>query len=196
MNKYPILFNTEMVRAILEGRKTQTRRVIKGLVKSLPDGIDYSFHETNDGAWEVGYDYCDGTGQALRYIKCPYGQPGDRLWVKESIYHSQDLLIRYKADNAITAADYWPWKRYELPAMFCPKGLSRITLEVTDVRVQRVQEISDAEAIEEGVDRTNTSIPGYATKRFEHLWNSINAKRGYGWDVKPWVWAITFKVLP
>jgi len=83
MAERPILFSSEMVRAILDGRKTQTRRPVKYLVNTV---MEYCFHLTKDGMWEVGFDYGDGTGNFLRYIKCPYGQPGDRLYVKEKYF--------------------------------------------------------------------------------------------------------------
>ena len=79
----PILFSGRMVNAILAGKKTQTRRAVKGLVNTVV-GTEYCFHETNDGMWEVGFDYGNGLGDFLRYINCPFGRPGDRLWVRET----------------------------------------------------------------------------------------------------------------
>jgi hypothetical protein len=84
-----------------------------------------------------------------------------------------------------------PWN----PSIFMPRDACRIRLEITDVRVERVQSITDDDAIEEGVDRTNTSIPTYASRRFQKLWDSINAKRGFGWAVNPWVWVVSFRAV-
>jgi len=202
-----------MVKAILAGRKTQTRRVIR-----FPDD-DYEYRPCHrPGSWGVQddtwafYDPAYPTDTAPTPVHCPYGGPGDRLWVREThqIYATdidskpddrefetgRGFSVNYKADgNGIM--ELWDedegiverWR----PSIFMPRWASRITLEVANVRVQRVQDISEEDALADGVDRTNTSLPGYAQERFRRLWESINAKRGYGWDKNVWVWAITFK---
>jgi len=147
----PILFSGEMVRAILEGRKTQTRRVVKTLVNTV-DGTEYCFHLTKDGMWEVGFDYQNGMGDFLRYMKCPYGQIGDRLWVRETFHqhYSGGVLGGrpcYRADNdCLNPSNIIPWKH----SIFMPRWASRITLEIVNVRVERLQDISENDASKEG----------------------------------------------
>ena len=204
MTERPIIFSVEMVRAILEGRKTQTRRVVKTLLMPTAPGTDYCFHETKDGQWEIGYDYLDGTGQFLRYIKCPYGRPGDRLWVRETFGHGcADFRttrneIHYRADGIDHIGHRWQ------PSIHMPRWASRITLEIVKVRVERVQEITDSDIRDEGTENCQYALPPYCTHcgghehlcnrdRFCDLWNSINAKRGYSWESNPWVWVVEFK---
>ena len=205
MAEKPILFSGEMVRAILEGRKTQTRRVIKPQpVVPKWTGIDWA---------EVGAD-----NTIHRRIKCPYGRPGDLLWVRETwsgstesgyVYKpSEGQRIWYRADNNRPTWADGRWR----PSIFMPRWASRITLRVTDVHVERVQDISEADAIAEGIERAETArgetlnwdydIEDFPDPRlfdpvdsFQTLWDLINAKRGFGWDVNPWVWAVTFEVV-
>jgi hypothetical protein len=162
----PIFFSAPMVKAILEGRKTQTRRIVKC---AAPDLIDA------DG-WPLRDD--DGTGGEVR-CACPYGVPGDRLWVRETL---------------------------GVPGHM-PRWASRITLELTDVRVQRLREISEEDAVAEGCvagssvthrgtmgpfDAEVTREASTAREAFCALWNSINIKRA-PWHISPWVWALTFR---
>ncbi|MCC6454470.1 MAG: hypothetical protein IT328_05965 [Caldilineaceae bacterium] len=183
MTDRPIIFSAEMVRAILEGRKTQTRRVIK----PQPD----HFHKFSDGILrpQIG----------LREIECLY-KPGMTLWVREAFTgdwrgngQPSPTFINYRADSEIP--EQYSSNAYWRSPIHMPRWASRITLEVVSVRVERVQDISDDDAVEEGVDRTNTSIPTYAIQRYRKLWDTINAKRGYSWESNPWVWAITFRRL-
>lgn len=208
MKELPILFSAPMVRAILDGRKAMTRRVIR---QQPSAGVRWGF----DG-WE------DGHGRALR---CPYGQPGDRLWVRETwgvadwtedgypfIKYAATpgrMHLRENIPDEWSDKVSWVWaelsnpKNYNIdgsaadrrwrPSIFMPRWASRITLELTAVRVERVQDISDEDAEREGVDTTNSSISGYCRERFRKLWDFINAKRGYGWDANPWVWVVEFK---
>jgi hypothetical protein len=204
MKEHPILFSGAMVRAILEGRKTMTRRVIKeipttgyrwgGWIVEGARGDEGKATVVPEG----NSKYC-GTGQIL--ARCPYGQPGDRLWVRETWHCPESLkdgvrdgtaprtYIEYRADmpHMIICDGGWT------PSLFMPRWASRILLEITAIRVERVQDISDQDAEREGVDITNASIPGYCRERFRWLWDSINAKRGFGWDANPWVWVVEFK---
>jgi len=181
----PILFSGPMVRAILDGSKTQTRRVAKltpsAAVKE--PGGHRRWHPADPEA----------------VAACPYGIPGDHLWVRETwAPHPDDLGALYQAtdpgwdDNDSGLL----WKH----SIHMPRWASRITLEITGVRVQRVQEISVADAMAEGppcccnIEREHHRDCSWTDKEhFRQLWDSINAKRGYGWDVNPWVWALTFK---
>lgn len=177
MKEHPILFNGPMVRAILEGRKTQTRRVVKPqpnkniLVNRIYD------------TWN-----------------CPYGAPGDRLWVRETILTSSDETMLYASGKCRfyppnEEARKWLWKRKintTIPSIHMPRWASRILLEVVEVRVERVQEISPADAIAESCDVSTHSMP---TFWFKNLWDSINAKKSFSWFQDPWVWVVTFKVI-
>jgi hypothetical protein len=181
----PILFSAPMVRAILEGRKTQTRRVYKPRVQD-------NVMDQHGPLWS---------------LPCPYGVPGDRLWVRETWYERYDGLDDtycegYAADGEMKCGPVSATAheainmgaRSKRPSIFLCRADSRITLEITDIRVQRVQEISEEDAKAEGV----SADACFATARlsYEQLWDSINAKRGYGWEANPWVWALTFRVIP
>lgn len=186
MKERPILFSAPMVRALLAGTKTQTRRVLK------PGGrYDLALVAPPDGGPS----------------RCPYGVPGDRLWVREAIrlvpgQEPDDGTGRvdsnYEADGTLTVADAWPWKRSYLPSMHCPRGLSRMTLEVTAVRVERLQDISEADAQAEGCalecmtptgDDSGSAI--YGPGGYRALWDDINGAGA--WDANPYVWAVSFR---
>jgi hypothetical protein len=203
----PIPFSGPMVRGILAGTKTQTRRLLR---EALPaDGSPYWCDLLDEWRW------MDEGGANGGLLRCPYGVPGDRLWVREAICRSGGYL-QYEADTK-TSRHLWPadWKRDARIGMFMPRWASRLTLEVTDVRVQRLQDISEEDATAEGVifdadegahrvdgvalpraDHPNHATIGWVSARraFEHLWDSINAKRA-PWDSNPWVWAVAFKRL-
>lgn len=188
----PILFSGPMVQAILDGRKTQTRRAVNltklGWNTEQPDCGSTWCRNTEVG-WEwwgpVGDD-----GRALLYqhsVPCPYGKSGDRLWVRES--HSVrpcNCCVRYKADeNLLDAGEQWK------PSIFMERRFSRITLEITNVRVERLHEISEQEAEAEGVTH---DMEVYPTLRgvFARVWEKINGKK-HPWESNPWVWVIEFK---
>lgn len=207
----PILFSAEMVRAILRERKTQTRRVIIPQPAHRPMFCPYVA-----GGWSA----CADDGHSCTCVSCPnrYGFPGGQLWVREAWLEldrghyrqtgPRDKLVpgqyglcrngvAYRADcdadsDAIRAAYGYKWR----PSIHMPRWASRITLEVTEVRAQKLQEISAADAEAEGVDAI-PSAPASLSHRtaFAGLWNKINAKRGHSWEIDPWVWAITFKLL-
>jgi hypothetical protein len=188
----PILFNTEMVKAVLSGRKTQTRRVVKPQPTPDPSKIvrfndDEFICESNSG--KVGI-FEPNT------LKCPYGQVGDRLWVRETWQSDKDKTkFIYKADySEFFTCDndiLFGWK----PSIHMIRRASRINIEIVDIRIERVQDISPEDALSEGI--TFIGKPSYFTSIivFKRLWDSINKKRGYGWDVNPWVWVVEFKVI-
>ncbi|NMZ25065.1 hypothetical protein HBO02_21845 [Pseudomonas proteolytica] len=218
----PILFSAPMVRAILEGRKTVTRRVMK----SQPDADatitveSYNVAVTNrHGYQEAGPEIFGAWWRATESgCKCPYGKPGDRLWVRETWYCDhfevmrgpylkpddldirkaiQDGTLAYGADGLAPYEQEQPtWK----PSIHMPHWASRILLEITGVRVERLQDISGDQAEAEGVDAAmcqqflETSPSRYLCKEavihgFAGLWNSI----GGNWDASPWVWVVEFK---
>lgn len=212
MNEHPILFSGEMVRAIRDGRKTQTRRVIKPQPKDAVEmTVAYPDGDGNFIFWSDDYPALDeftlkaypkGNG---RGFKCPYGKPGDRLWVRETFSHDasdkgNQKRVSYKADGSgirTSVRDFDTGERYELPwrpSIHMPRWASRLTLEVIVVRVERLNDISEEDARAEGVQPNQlTTIQPYRAA-FCGLWDSINEKRGYGWLDNPWVWVVEFKV--
>lgn len=187
----PIIFPTDMVKAIPEGRKTQTRRVIK-----KPENYD-NIRQC---------DFC-----------CPYGQVGDKLWIRETIAEWQGTVesvkngdldeaealeyIVYKASakdwaGILKDRDYGhPWN--VRPSIFMPRWASRITLEITEIRVERLKEITWKDVLREGVGHSIAiEHPKWmVTDMFQHVWDSINGKK-YPWSSNPFVWVISFKPLP
>jgi hypothetical protein len=201
----PILFSAPMVRALLAGTKTQTRRIVKPQPEVC--GADW-LAKRRDGPAQFLYYWPRGDGYAVndRFVaeSCPYGQPGDRLWVRESI-HRGDACARYSADGSVVNLADWSWKRDNLPSIHCPRELSRITLEITGVRVERLQGISEVDAKAEGIRWTDAGplhahLDGgfnFPTARdaYERLWGDINGPGS--WDANPWVWVVEFKrVVP
>ena len=174
MKERPILFSAPMVRALLAGTKTQTRRIVKA----------------RDLEW---MDVHQGLREPDNAERCPYGQPGDRLWVRETFGHFErnenfapGCEVFYRADGESLAVERWR------PSIHMPRWASRITLEVTGVRVERLQDISEADATAEGV----SAIPDEmrrATPRcdFQALWQSINGPDS--WAANPWVWIVEFR---
>jgi hypothetical protein len=189
----PILFSASMVRAILAGRKTQTRRVI-----AFPPRGAFVLVETRDGSlWPYASD--DGESQVCddgceHPMSCPYGAPGDRLWVRETfltrcagkVAHHRAAFTD-SADAAGFGAMYGGWK----PSIFMPRWASRLTLEVVSVRVERLQEITETDAAAEGIAPLQMDN-GDARPRFEGLWDTINGKRA-PWSSNPWVWVVEFR---
>jgi len=215
MNEHSIIFNDQMVRATLEGRKTQTRRVLKPQLNPKWTGTKWV---------DAGRD-----GIVHWVCKCPYGQPGDRLWVRES-YHlcnvdEDHAEIIYAASDEKHRHSFIDLSKKDLqfaleamrkdavnhflgyhPSTHMFRWASRITLEVVSVRVERVQDISNKDAWSEGCtaysDREywkndlieSVVLADTPRDEFQTLWDSIYAKRGYGWDANPFVWVIEFKL--
>ena len=197
MKERPIIMTSESVRAILDGRKTMTRRVITGfLYPEYPDH-EYCFHETVDSRWEIGMiSRSTGEGHFMQYSRCPYGVPGSSLWVKESWANNIPGCpngLSYKADHIDPLGDGpahpMKWKS----PIFMPRWASRITLEVVNVRVERITDISDSDCYAEGIISPQNDILGEPYYSFKDLWDTINAKRGYPWASNPWVWVIEFR---
>lgn len=216
MKERGMIFNSEMVRAILEGRKTQTRRP----VKPQPELTERSGFSWNGVVFGSGSDDRE-TNRNFAHVKCPFGKPGDRIWVRETFQgplfdyeqmqsYLEDSSKFEKPEFCQYAADGKPAPEYYdaddnlhcgwRPSIHMPRWASRITLEITDVRVERLNNISYDDAISEGIKQEWTCIdPGlgsYAHKNdvqddYETLWKSI-----YGtdsWQANPWVWVIEFK---
>lgn len=193
----PILFSGHMVRAILNGQKTVTRREIKPSMRSADSSFE--LHQQEDESWRPMHTFdesCMDAKGTEHPIACPYGQPGDRLWVREAWAQinvaqapGENWVVYRECDNR---TDYGgPWK----PSIHMRRRDSRILLEVTDVRVELLQDISEEQAEAEGVgflrhapdaDETLT-----AAQLFECLWSSINGDES--WIGNPWVWVVEFK---
>lgn len=218
----PILFSAPMVRAILDGRKTQTRRVVAlgtDFQPSKTPGYDWTFRGTRRGGrWSGSWqDLRDAEVLAL----CPFGAPGHFLYVRETwrtlrCYDDikpsdmrSDLPIEYDSDKATVN---WPKRQSSplgvtRPSIHMPRWASRILLEIRGVRVEKLQDITEEDAQAEGfmllpaTRRAVLSRGGqyggncWTTARagFQELWDALNAKRGFGWDANPWVWVVEFR---
>ncbi|QIC87544.1 hypothetical protein F0336_14275 [Serratia liquefaciens] len=231
MKERPLIFNGEMVRAILDGRKTQTRRVMK-VQPECPDlGIRYILESTNSNDigkyfWSQS-DACGINKPRSKPFPCPFGQVGDRLWVREAyqgpLFNFDQMetyledtskferpeFCEYRADGGRTPEYYdaddnlrHGWK----PSIHMPRWASRILLEITAVRVERLNDISEADAINEGIDADSLAesqdnydciadhnMTGRPTAKghFSDLWQSIYGEES--WAANPWVWVIEFK---
>lgn len=224
----PISFNSEMVRAILEGRKTQTRRVVKP-----QPFLDTSMKHTmfiGGTVWMKGKKFADwahcikNPNSMIQFS--PYGQVGDRLWVRENFRYENcdwdldhwETLVFYtvpdpSVDQLVSRQKWLPSPEVEPFGFFdgwdepvkMPRWASRITLEITDVRVERLQDISEQDAMAEGVQLdaqefhrwkaygAETSVFALPRLSFRSLWNSISKKRDFCWEKNPWIWVIEFK---
>jgi hypothetical protein len=223
MKELPILFSAPMVKAILEGRKTMTRRLVKVLPENCEEKPDPSRAWIDDTYMEPQYGN-------VPCLKMPYGpeggdnstavrhfpryEPGDHLWVREAfnLYDGEGVRWEgarlgtlnampdgfhavYDADRPGGTDGLYKWR----PSIFMPRWASRITLEVTSVKVERLQDISEEDCYAEGIERphpsgafphTNSAV---ANVEFRVLWESINGPGA--WDANPWVWAISFRAI-
>jgi hypothetical protein len=203
MSKKPILFCTDMVRAILGDRKFKTRRLDKlQEINKRPNSFMYSGENTFAGTERYGHIFVDIDGvqtghdiQESTLLIKPQYQVGDKLWVRETFrpyscgYDSKiKVPVEYKADRLHSQSDI-RW----YPNIHMPKWASRLWLEVTDVKVERLQEITKKDAKAEGVIIRNIGETYW--RAFRKIWDSLNAKRGFGWDTNPYVWVYTFKKI-
>lgn len=198
MSERPILFNDAMVRAVLSGAKMQTRRPV--LVGGAPvhhDRTEGAWRKLRDGwAWVVENDVRGGV------YPCPFGAPGDRLWVRECWGPCRGGLV-YRADDhaaKVRGPDGGRWR----PSIHMPRWASRLTLRVTDVRVERVQDITEDDARAEGITGPhNVGYPAFhlpgdskprysrAAAAFEDLWSDTYGAES--WAANPWVWVVSFE---
>lgn len=229
----PILFSGPMVRAILEGRQTQTRRIVK-LANAYHDCGRHEIMEwrNQNEVWFGLYEW-----NTVASLRCPYGSVSERLWVRETFRNTIDdksfCCIQYKSDESIRSllcdnngeGDCVGTKNHKeplqqigkpgppyKPSIHMPRWASRITLEITSVRIERLNNISEADALAEGIERRNISwnhaaneykYYGWLEKHdqwslsplnsYESLWESINGPGS--WAINPWVWVIEFKQI-
>lgn len=240
MKERPIIFNADMVRAVLEGRKTQTRSIIKW--RGLDEGLNLQFSglraSEEPGGWVIESNSRTSSEWRCQQTPCPFGAVGDRLWVRETFailgnedgcaIDWNDNLIKgsgpdaariYRASCEQKPGNYglWsipddaPWKPHTenmlyagtwVPSIHMPRWASRIALEITGVRVERMYDISEADARAEGVEQLRGGFwrhyqPGWtqhqlsARGSFITLWKSIYGEES--WQANPWVWVIEFK---
>ncbi|NBK26049.1 MAG: hypothetical protein EOM68_29045 [Spirochaetia bacterium] len=249
MKERPIIMGAESVRAILDGRKSMTRRVVKDQPPSIfkhvcgNDPKNRLLNAKGERVFlfldqpDIGYPFSEVFGTQRfpdNAFKCPYGQVGDHLWVRESWaslgFHEGNVPIHVLKDNngiehdVVYSAECpdFEWldengsceynkngtqaSHWKSP-MFMSRLMSRITLEITDVRVERLQDITESDARAEGIVDGGCLNCGEhepcgcdnpmpeARDAYIHLWNTLNAKRGYPWESNPWVWVIEFKVV-
>jgi hypothetical protein len=241
MKEHPILFSGEMVNAIIEGRKTQTRRVIRPQPILMESGTWYPSEKPGDAKNKTGLHYANEkhmrNGMPIDFS--PFGQPGDRLWVREkwkisSFMEGEPIEFQYAADGATAdeneysdCIDYekwyenvcfqstnqlmkmnWPlknddgiysWERGNSPlpwrpSIYMPRWASRITLEIINITLERVWEMSEKDAIAEGLIPAIAGVdPNYLYRiAYRDFWEQLNSKRGFVWDFNPWVWEIKF----
>lgn len=201
MKERPILMNSDMVRAILRGQKTQTRRPVMPQPFRTPPGTLHGWEWERRGKNVIWI--------TVWHLKsCPFGQPGDRLWVRETFAEiGSPSRVVYRADDKMPPeGQVVRWT----PSIFMPRALSRITLEITEVSARHVQDITEEDAWAEGMDglENNWSAADLCAtaKRYDlcvedarctyaHLWDTLYAARGLGWDANPWVWVVSFKRL-
>lgn len=227
----PMLFSGELVRAILDGTKTQTRRPVKyeyghgGHPRHpfAPHAAEKDNFVTHSGPyssikkeliWFYGWGNC-------RWLKSPFGQPGGRIWVKEKHYVTEligqgagNMFLSYQDEfetDDPESSEHRPW-RHDLtprvkfgprPSVHMPRWASRINLEITGVRVERLQDASKGDLVHEGwpdADEVATAcktmheyIDDSVVEWFADAWDAIYAKQGLGWDANPWVWVVEFR---
>ena len=217
MKEKPILFSAPMVRAILAGTKTQTRRVVKYAITgpNQPHGI-FDWHNAK-GEWLAAHGGAFDFEKTNAALLCPYGQPGDRLWVRETWRYTASTLeesraiteditsgiavdwratyidrcmkeLGFSREEAEMADDFETWR----PSIHMPRWASRILLEVVSVRVERLNDISEADANAEGCNEPARDQDWTQCRRwYRALWDQINGTGS--WEANPWVWVISFK---
>ena len=249
----PIIFSGEMVKAILDRKKTMTRRVVKSNFINHYKHAHIIRQSTDKKREGKAYFYDTPVGSMVlssQLVNNPYGKVGDRLWVRETwapVNSCGESALAYKADNEIICLseneeflDEYGTLNYTDPRLAkyafadwaddlvngvegawkspitMPRWASRILLEITDIRVERLQDISEADAVKEGIkefrincsrDGIKTAYRDYSdvhndvvtlnnpTASFRTLWDTLNAKKGYPWSSNPWVWVVEFKVV-
>jgi hypothetical protein len=222
-----ILFSDAMVRAILNSSKTQTRRVLK---QATGPSLSVDMSDDEPGVAELSWLWGDGPGydvnETIKRVACPYGRPGDRLWVRETWMPDpprdgtwphvafdgckpRDMSLipegYRKAEHCLYRADGHAGLHGWTPAIHMFRWASRITLEVTDVRIERLQDISEADVLAEGIQRWplgfRVDVSGapvhecrtfaVAQDAYRWLWEEINGPGS--WDANPWVWVVEFE---
>jgi hypothetical protein len=199
MKERPILFNAKMVNAILSGKKLVTRRIMTPEPLNMGKGLDYWHCRKEDQLYCIQSRL--QSSPEIAASLCPFGNIGDRLWVRESIEREMvgdDAVVKYRADGAITGLHPWDYNKSYAPSIHMKRKHSRITLEIRYVRVERLHDITETDAKHEGVAAGflnpmtgNVCTEPMYTYGFAKVWESTGAK----WKENPWVWVIGFKVV-
>ena len=219
MKERPILFSTPMIRALLAGTKTQTRRIVKW--RGLQSGLNLGFSglqiERIGSKWALSSPTRTSHEYRSDPMPCPYGLPGDRLWVREAfrLCAEADATLPRDTDEAYRIwyeadAPHQPGFGKLRPGMFMPRWASRLTLEITGVRVERLNDISESDAQAEGIERVGGEFscspwrnyrigkPGEMSchcsakaRSYMTLWESISGPGS--WTANPWVWVVEFR---
>lgn len=197
MRERPILFSGAMVRALLAGTKAQTRRIVRK--QFADDAVVAEVGATTPEGWQIsghsGLWWDDAAACLDDAVRCPFGMPGDRLWVRENFGR---VPTACEGEELVFAADFSDGSdraagvRYT-PSIHMPRALSRILLEITEVRVERLQDISRGDAMAEGCPFPNMAQGDDPRRWYAELWDSINGSGG--WAANPWVWAVSFRRL-
>jgi len=211
MAERPIIMSGQSVPRIFDGTKTVTRRVVKPQPEFFePDSAWWHGDGHSGTGWYVhNTEYPD---EGSQFYRCPFGAVGDRLHIGEALIRVDDgngypYAVYERTNETVFEANglpvKWRWKVKKLTSMYCPKAYRRIWLEVLSVRVERVQAITARGVRAEGVACPEHDFAagfcvgdcGHLGSAFRDLWDSINAKRGFGWDANPWVWVVEFKMV-
>lgn len=214
LKEKPILFSAPMVRAILDGRKTQTRRVLSPYPPHYLRR-DREFRHVTGDIWG-SFPKSSNVSLKQDTIRCAFGEVGDQLWVRETfriLGPDMTPIAAYRASCADDSIDYsGKFGTYQIkiekwtPSIHMPRWASRIDLEITNIRIEQLQDISEGDAKAEGVeidtgpcdhryrscDDVGCFGPTYKSS-FLQLWEGLNARRGFSWDTNPWVWVIDFR---
>lgn len=203
MKERPILMHTRSINGILEGRKSQTRRIIKNVPnydhcgKNIMEWALSGIYQDDSGQWwlDIQTDVDDNSHEELR---CPYGQTGDRLWVREQ-FSALESFDFFNPDTPDEVPEYWYWAdgnpkfgdwTRPKPSIHMPRIACRIILEVTGIRVERVQEINIHDGQAEGLNVGPLSASGVKNE-FRELWDDTNGKGA--WERNDWCWVVGFK---
>jgi len=202
MKETGIIMSGNHPQLIIDGQKTMTRRTY-GLeeINQNPDRWEY-MRTNNDGSflfWVVANDPEPDIEKRIKLVKCPYGGVGDRLWVKATyaVNFKGQILFKYEKEKLTELLELPDIHIKWSPAMFMKREYSRILLEITEVRDERLNQMTEEDAIAEGIKQLHftTGMKVNCLPQFIELWDSLNAKRGFGWNPNPWVWPIRFKLL-
>jgi hypothetical protein len=200
MKQRPILFNTEMVQAILAGRKTQTRRVVKPQPELTESGFKWKGFYYGTGSSD------ERTNRNFAHAACPHGKVGDVLWVRETLEQSVTGGALYRAGGKVGESlaenEFLNWDDFSttqkvIPSIHMPKDAARIWLRIKDVRVERLQDISGSDCGSEGMQVTGLTLSSIEVhwdelkRQFKSLWQSINGEKS--WSENPFVWVIEFE---
>lgn len=202
VKEHPIIFNGEMVRAILDGRKTQTRRVIKAGPKHKIESVIKFDSKWGYGIFGCDCDECREANDHMFGLDCPYGSSGDELWVREAFLNeSGDEFSETHYPATMSAPQLFTARHIrKRPSIHMPRWASRIQLKIKDVRVEMVQDICPENIYFEGIQTVRRdqcmgkSWRKSQIKAWIELWDSINEKRGHSWESNPWVWVVEFEL--